>query len=340
MPKKIYLDNEIVLLILKKYSEGISGTKIAKELNLLPRKVYDILRENGIKISNTVISRQEKYKPKIKNIIVDNKPTEDFYVYLHKTLNGAIFYVGKGRKSRYKSLNGRNPKWHEKAKDGYFSEFYAQNLKETDALNIEKDLIKSLPNLVNGSICNRAPNDNNLKEYFKVDPSSKSGLVRIKQTSMSGSYEQGLLGDAGTISNSGSNKYWNLSFNRKSHPVHRIIWELSNGNIPDTYIIDHIDGNGLNNSIDNLRAIPKALNSKNKVLYKNNTTGAKGITLDKTRYVAAIDFNHQRLSKSFTLSIYGKEEALRLAIEWRITKLKELNEQGAGYTDRHMNQGQ
>jgi hypothetical protein len=32
---------------------------------------------------------------------------------------------------------------------------------------------------------------------------------------------------------------------------------------------------------------------------------------------------------------YGKEEAFRLAVEWRAARIKELNEQGAGYTERH-----
>ena len=35
------------------------------------------------------------------------------------------------------------------------------------------------------------------------------------------------------------------------------------------------------------------------------------------------------------LKKYGKEEAFRLAVEWRAARIKELNNQGAGYTERH-----
>ena len=40
-------------------------------------------------------------------------------------------------------------------------------------------------------------------------------------------------------------------------------------------------------------------------------------------------------SKAFSCLKYGDEEALRLALEWRDKTIKEINEQGAGYTERH-----
>jgi hypothetical protein len=38
---------------------------------------------------------------------------------------------------------------------------------------------------------------------------------------------------------------------------HRIIWEKHNGKIPSGYIVHHIDGNRINNNIDNLELLPK-----------------------------------------------------------------------------------
>lgn len=46
--------------------------------------------------------------------------------------------------------------------------------------------------------------------------------------------------------------------------VHRAVWEAFNGPIPEKYDIDHIDGNPLNNCLDNLRAVTHSENLKNR----------------------------------------------------------------------------
>lgn len=47
--------------------------------------------------------------------------------------------------------------------------------------------------------------------------------------------------------------YYNL--NKKHFLVHRAIWEAFNGEIPEGYDIDHIDGDPSNNALENLQAI-------------------------------------------------------------------------------------
>lgn len=59
------------------------------------------------------------------------------------------------------------------------------------------------------------------------------------------------------------------------HLVHRIIWKMAHGEAPD--YIDHIDGDTMNNRIENLRSVPHAVNMKNKALYKNNSSGVSGV---------------------------------------------------------------
>ncbi|WP_263611612.1 HNH endonuclease [Escherichia whittamii] len=46
--------------------------------------------------------------------------------------------------------------------------------------------------------------------------------------------------------------------------------------------IDHKDGNGLNNSIDNLRLVSLGENLKNKSKYTNNTSGCAGVSWHNT----------------------------------------------------------
>lgn len=72
---------------------------------------------------------------------------------------------------------------------------------------------------------------------------------------------------------------------------HRIIWSMCNKkDIPEGYVIDHIDENPSNNLIDNLRCIPKMQNSWR--------LPAKGYYVDKRsgKYVATIRAANKRIS--------------------------------------------
>ena len=60
---------------------------------------------------------------------------------------------------------------------------------------------------------------------------------------------------------------------KKRYYAHRIIWELNNGKIPEDMCIDHIDGNGINNHINNLRLVTRSENSRNSRLPKDNKSG-------------------------------------------------------------------
>src|SRR5258708_4095523 len=48
-----------------------------------------------------------------------------------------------------------------------------------------------------------------------------------------------------------------VAFGKKG-VLHRSIWELINGPIPDGFHIHHIDGNKLNNNIENLQCLSHA----------------------------------------------------------------------------------
>ena len=108
-------------------------------------------------------------------------------------------------------------------------------------------------------------------------------------------------------------------------------------------LIDHRDGNRSNNSPENLKAVTYSQNARNKI--NNNTrtnedTGITGVSRVKLRkydyyMVQWRTLDCKSRSKSFNIDKHGKEEAFRLACEWRQQKIKELNEQGAGYTERH-----
>jgi hypothetical protein len=65
--------------------------------------------------------------------------------------------------------------------------------------------------------------------------------------------------------------------------AHRLIWMLVYGAMPTELLIDHIDGNGTNNRITNLRLVTKQGNAKNCGISSLNTTGRTGVQKRKGR---------------------------------------------------------
>ena len=63
----------------------------------------------------------------------------------------------------------------------------------------------------------------------------------------------------------------------KTISMHRHVLGITDGNTH----CDHINGNGIDNRRENLRPCTRSENHKNKVLYKSNATGFKGVSLHK-----------------------------------------------------------
>lgn len=71
--------------------------------------------------------------------------------------------------------------------------------------------------------------------------------------------------------------------------VHRLIWELFNGAIPDGMQIDHINGDRADNRIENLRLVTQQSNLRNARMRDSNRTGITGVTrLPSGRFRARI----------------------------------------------------
>lgn len=139
--------------------------------------------------------------------------------------------------------------------------------------------------------------------------------------------------------------YWEVyGVNSVKTKAHRVVWSLHYGVIENGMVIDHLDGDKVNNIISNLRLTSISINTRNRKMQVTNTTGVTGvyyfdnIRADNKRdyrWRATVSTSEGLKSKSFSCNKYGREEAFRLACEWRENKIKELNEQGAGYTERH-----
>ena len=71
-----------------------------------------------------------------------------------------------------------------------------------------------------------------------------------------------------------------IQINKVKYHAHRLVWLYHHGVWPDKDI-DHIDGNPLNNRIENLRVVTNQENSKNQKLRCTNTSGVMGAYFHK-----------------------------------------------------------
>lgn len=65
----------------------------------------------------------------------------------------------------------------------------------------------------------------------------------------------------------------------RSYYAHQIVFLMHHGYIPE--VVDHVDCDAGNNSIENLRAASKSLNGMNRDRPINNTSGNKGVVWHK-----------------------------------------------------------
>jgi len=90
------------------------------------------------------------------------------------------------------------------------------------------------------------------------------------------------IGDVAGCFNKGDG-YYQIGINLIDYKLHRLVWIYHNGDIPDGMQIDHIDGNSLNNLIENLRLATHGENQRNSKISSANTSGVKGLHWVKSR---------------------------------------------------------
>ncbi len=120
--------------------------------------------------------------------------------------------------------------------------------------------------------------------------------------------------------------YRQLEYKGKPYREHRLIWLHHGNELLENQEIDHINGNRLDNRIENLRQVDRATNQKNKHTVKSNT-GHKGLSFYKCRTCPGCKVNN-----SIVLNITSDKKKyhwylghdLKKAIEFRNQKYEEL----------------
>lgn len=119
---------------------------------------------------------------------------------------------------------------------------------------------------------------------FDYEPDS--GLLRWKAKSLLGgssdvhakSWNSARAGAvAGTKKLSPGKEYTQVSVKGRLYRAHRLIWVMVHGSIDETLVIDHINGDGRDNRLANLRLVEHAENQKNITMRRDNRTGVMGV---------------------------------------------------------------
>ena len=119
--------------------------------------------------------------------------------------------------------------------------------------------------------------------------------------------------------------YWSVQIGWNAIYLHRVIWEMHYGPIPEGYRIDHIDRDPDNNRIENLRLASRSENGCNQKRSSRNKSGYKNISC-------------RGRGGSYTIWItksgvryYWTAQSLEAAISLRNMKLRELHGEFASY---------
>ena len=123
--------------------------------------------------------------------------------------------------------------------------------------------------------------------------------------------------DVGSVQHcANETSYWRVDLGSMAKKerllAHRAIWMILNGDIPEGMTIDHINGNGLDNRISNLRLATRSQQSMNRKKCRGGEGLMKGVCKHKGRFRAQIRADGVK----YHIGYYGtEEEAHRAYVE-------------------------
>ena len=132
-------------------------------------------------------------------------------------------------------------------------------------------------------------NQAHLKKLFHYDPDT--GLF-TRLISRSGNAKAGMIAGS-RFDPGGRPAYFRINIDGTVYLSHRLVWLYLYGRWPHPEI-DHIDGDGTNNKLANLREATGAENGQNRGRQSNNKSGYIGVHKSKDGWVAQIGYQGKR----------------------------------------------
>lgn len=276
---------------------------------------------------------------------------KDYCVYMHVDKEGTPFYVGSGTIKRAMQKELENSKMNSSCRGIAYSQkvgelnfdydvnIVCQNLTKSEAIDLEiLHYEENKSTIVNKNKPSHIVQIDaaEVSQFVKYNPEFKTGLewtVDLYAMGDKGRRNAAKGTQAGSVM---QGRHSTIKISGVNYLCHRVVAALHNLDITSK-IVDHIDGDLSNNRIENLRVTDQKTNNRNCAIGSNNKSGKKGVYIGEVSISAHWKENWVSKTRSFSVNKYGYDEAFRLACEYRDSKIKELNEQGAGYTDRHCN---
>jgi len=264
---------------------------------------------------------------------------DKYYVYLHRLVNSdRVFYVGSGCGKRMLAKNSRSVPWNNiVANHKWYCTLVKQSMSKKEARDLELALINHYN--PDGNVRNTSIESKDFTEdlsyilkNFEYSETSPSGLIYKQDSRVRGR----CVKFKGEVVGSLKDSRYRISVNNKRRLTYRIVWLLCTGEDPVDFVIDHIDGNTLNNKISNLRKVTQATNSKNIKMRVDNKTGHTNISYRNGYYSVLLVLFGKEIRKSFSVLKYGKEMALALAVEYKHKMFSSAMSSGEEYTERHI----
>jgi len=274
-------------------------------------------------------------------ILPEIQKNKKYCVFFHTDMDGIPFYLGcatvkrayKLEKSRHKGEGTNRSKAYKDKIESLNYQYKVQIVEYYDNKDSARELLLSLYEVNKSTLLNKVP-----KSKIAMSQDLLSKLFYIDSDSITGIKYLNTNEPAGVVFNSKRSKYWTIDVNGKTVLVHRIIMCLLGYDLSDK-IVDHVDGNGLNNDQLNLRVVDNKINSRNNSKAVNNKTGYTGVSRYESTYVhyiaSWVEHGVQRHKRFNPKKVGGEEIALQMAIQARAEAIERLNALGYNYTERH-----
>lgn len=133
-----------------------------------------------------------------------------------------------------------------------------------------------------------------LQELLRYDPATGDFYWKVQTNPRA---MVGMQAGKNSLSGPDGNNYRVINVDKKSYRAHNLVWFYFNGVWP-TNVIDHINGNRLDNRIENLRDVTRQQNSWNlQGPKRNNRSGVLGVDwrASKKRWRAQIRIAGKRV---------------------------------------------